>query len=227
MNQSVIIYISGIDGCGKTTQASKLVDSLKKDGYSVDYQWLRWEPSIVNTLKFIKKLLGKNAKQSTKAAAINEKADNRWHNIKKKLMKSKIFRFLWLKYACNDYYRAYKKAIKNWNSEIIIMDRYIFDFIVDQAINFNLSAQEMQDNLDISRISRMHRPEHNIIIDIPAEVGYKRKMDGTSVSYLEQRESLYSSFSGKNVLHIDGTTNIEDIQAMIYNWVSPRLQGKE
>ena len=218
-----IIYISGIDGCGKTTQAEHLVETLKKQGISVEYQWLRWEPSIVNTLKLIKKLLGKNAKQTDKAAATNEKADSKWKTIKKQLLKSRIFSYIWLKYASMDYYRSYKKAIKHWKADIIVMDRYIFDFTVDQSINFKLNIDEMNTALARSKISKMHKPDHNIIINIPAEVGYKRKMDGTSVSYLQEREKLYSSMKGNNVLHIDGTTSIEDIQKTINDWVIPRV----
>ena len=219
-----IIYISGIDGCGKTTQAEHLVETLKQQGLSVEYQWLRWEPSIVNSLKLIKNLLGKNAKQTDKAAATNEKADSKWKNIKKQLMKSRIFSYIWLKYASMDYYRAYKKAVKYWNADIIIMDRYIFDFTVDQSINFKLDIDDMNFALAHSKISKMHKPDLNIIINIPAEVGYKRKMDGTSVSYLQEREKIYSSMQGENVLHLDGTTSIEDIQKAIYDWVTPRIK---
>lgn len=226
MKQKTIIYLSGIDGCGKTTQAMKLVETLKNQGLSIEYQWLRWEPSIVNGLKLIKKLLGKNSRQSSKAAATNEKADSKWDNIKKSLMKSRLFRYFWLKYASNDYYRAYKKAIKNWQADIIIMDRYIFDFTVDQSINFNLNLDEMIKVFSNSKISIMHNPDFSIIINIPAEIGYKRKMDGTSISYLKQREKLYNAIQGDNVLHIDGTTSIEDIQTSIYNWINPRISAQ-
>ncbi len=226
MKPEIIIYLSGIDGCGKTTQATKLVDSLKESGVSAEYQWLRWEPSIVGILKLVKRLLGKNARQSSSAAASNEKADSKWSNIKKKLMKSRLFRNMWLKYATNDYYRAYKKAIKDWQAGIIIMDRYIFDFTVDQSINFGLPVEDMQKLLASSSISKMHQPDYNIIINIPAETGYRRKMDGTSVSYLQQREKLYNSMQGKNVLHIDGTNNIDEIQATIYNWIKDKVKAE-
>jgi len=218
-----IIYISGIDGCGKTTQATHLVEQLQQQGLSVEYQWLRWEPSIVHILKAIKKLLGKNAKQTKQAAENNEKADSKWKNIKKQLMRSRLFRYFWLKYASIDYYGSYKKAIKHWNADIIIIDRYLFDFTVDQSINFKLDIDDMNNAFMHSNIAKMHKPDHNIIINIPAEVGYKRKMDGTSVSYLQEREKLYRSMKGDNVLHIDGTTSIVDIQKTINDWVTPRI----
>ena len=64
-------------------------------------------------------------------------------------------------------------------------------------------------------------------VSVHDEVGYKRKMDGTSVSYLQEREKLYSSMQGDNVEHIDGTISIEDIQKTIEDWVTPRLKGNK
>jgi len=220
----IIIYISGIDGCGKTTQATHLVNKLKENGISVEYQWLRWEPSIVNSLKVIKKLLGKNTKSSKKAVATNEKADSKWSSLKYRLMKSAAFRKLWLTYASNDYFKAYKKAIQNWNSDVVIMDRYIFDFLVDQSINFNIPVDKANTLFKKTKISKMHNPDFNIIIDITAETGFKRKMDGTSTLYLEQRAPIYSNFKNDNVLHIDGTKEITDIQEIIYNWINEQME---
>ena len=105
------------------------------------------------------------------------------------------------------------------------MDRYIFDFTVDQSINFNLSTSEMDALLKKSKVGKMLAPEYIIIIDIPAEVGYKRKMDGTSINYLEQRESLYSSLEGNNIVHIDGSQDIDKIKHEIISWIMPRIEG--
>ena len=92
MKNQIIIYISGIDGCGKTTQASQLVDKMKTGGINVEYQWLRWEPSIVNALKALKRLMGKNTKSSSKGIETNERADNKWHAFKQRLMRSRLFK---------------------------------------------------------------------------------------------------------------------------------------
>jgi thymidylate kinase len=223
MKNKAIIYISGIDGCGKTTQATQLVDTMQTRGANVEYQWLRWEPSIVNALKALKKLMGKNTKSSSKAMESNEKAENKWHAFKQRLMRSNLFRKLWLKYASNDYFKAYNKASRYWNSDIIIMDRYIFDFLADQSINFNVSTDEMNSMFEKSKIARMHKPDINIIIDIPAETGFKRKMDGTSLSHLRQREAIYSSLRGENVFHVDGHLRVDEIQQCIQKLISEKV----
>ena len=103
------------------------------------------------------------------------------------------------------------------------MDRYIFDFLADQSINFNVSTNKMDAMLDASKISNMHKPDLNIIIDITAETGFERKMDGTSLSHLRQRETIYSGFKGNNVYHVDGHLPIEARQKRIQKLVSEKV----
>ncbi|MDH5570501.1 MAG: hypothetical protein OEY89_01975, partial [Gammaproteobacteria bacterium] len=59
---------------------------------------------------------------------------------------------------------------------------------------------------------------------IPAETGFQRKMDGTSLTYLEQREYKYREMEGDNVLHLDGTREISEIQIEIQNWINDRAE---
>lgn len=219
-----LIYISGIDGCGKTTQSKMLVETLQSQGHSVEYQWLRWEPSVNNILKALRNLLGKNSKSTASSIINNEKADTRWHKLKQRLMKSGLFRKFWLYYASNDYYRAYKKARLRWKSDIVIIDRYIFDFIADQSINFGVSTEEMEKLFSSSKMAKMHQPDLNIIIDISAETGFRRKMDGTSITHLKQREGIYSNTTGENTHHINGDISIPDIQKSILNWVRDKAE---
>ena len=138
-----LIYISGIDGCGKTTQAQLLVERLRSDGKSADYQWLRWEPSIVPMIKAVKFILGKSRKPGTAETRITreDKAHSKWGGLKKRLFSSGAFRKLWLAYATRDYYRAYKKASRKWDAEYIVMDRYIFDFMIDQSLNYGINIK--------------------------------------------------------------------------------------
>ena len=69
----------------------------------------------------------------------------------------------------------------------------------------------------------MQNPDYSIFINIPAEVGYKRKMDGTSLEYLKQREALYNDFEGDTVFHVDGQQNVEKIHMDIRQWIEKKL----
>ena len=225
----ILIYISGIDGCGKTTQALNLVEWLQEQGHSAEYQWLRWEPSIVPVIKKFKKLLGKKSVSSnnknTKIADIENADHAKWGNLKNALFSSVIFRKLWLFYATRDYYRAYKKARKTWSSEYIIMDRYIADFIIDQSINFGIDVPAFIKNTEKTAIYKMETASLSVLIDIPAEVGYQRKLDGTPLAYLAERRNSYLSIpDSEKLLRLNGTDDIDEIQNSIRQWVSNHLK---
>ena len=92
----VIIYISGIDGCGKTTQARLLVDNLRNSGVDAEYIWLRWDPSFRKVFVFLKSLVGKNKRKDSISKNRKEQIQhNRWTILKKILLSNKIFRWIW------------------------------------------------------------------------------------------------------------------------------------
>lgn len=224
-----IIYISGIDGCGKTTQAQRLAARLNDAGKIAEYQWLRWEPSILPLIRKIRGgLSGKKASGSPAAGhrvADENSAHSNWKSLKRRLLSSKLFQKLWLFYATRDYYNAYRKARSTWKSDYIILDRYLFDFIVDQALNLGRDAGIFQQEIENTVLRHAQKPDITVIIDIPAELGYMRKRDGTALEYLKERETIYKNFgAAHNVLHVDGTQTPEAIHEIIYTWLEKRSE---
>ncbi len=72
-----------------------------------------------------------------------------------------------------------------------------------------------------SILSKVQLPDLKIILDVSAEVGYKRKMDGTSINYLEQREPFYQTlFGDKNAVHFNGLEPVEALSQKIFNYVN-------
>lgn len=221
-----LIYISGIDGCGKTTQAELLVSWLQANGYSAEYQWLRWEPSIVPLIKSVKTLLGKGSKKNTGnsieiRSANEDKTHMRWGNIKSRLFSSKLFQRIWLWYATRDYYKAYQKACQHWSADYIVMDRYILDFAIDQSLNYNVDTNRFLETLESTAVNLMKKPDLSILIDIPAEVGYQRKLDGTALEHLKVRRECYSQVNDSgSIVHIDGTHSVDSMHDQIRSWVA-------
>lgn len=223
----VIVYISGIDGCGKTTQAQKLVTRLNGSGRSAEYQWLRWEPSVVPLIQKLRRTLSGSKKAgpsgSEQRLRSEDSAHARWKSLKNRLFSSELFRKLWLFYATRDYYKAYRKARINWKADYIVLDRYLFDFIVDQAINFGQDPHSLRRVLEKSSLRNAQTPDFTIIIDLPAELGYERKSDGTALEYLKDREGIYGNVStADNVLHVDGKLSPDTIHEQIYSWLESR-----
>lgn len=224
---TTIIYISGIDGCGKTTQSKLLVDWLNSHGYQAEYQWLRWEPSVLPLLDSVRKLIGKGSNKAGSSKKVKEENENKahgsWRGLKSSLMSSAVFRHFWLTYAVRDYFSAYKKRRGSWESDYIVMDRYVFDFVVDQSLNFGISPDDFLAMSRATPLENMQKPAYSVFIDIPAGVGYERKLDGTSLGYLKDREALYNSYRDGNNLHVDGQQSPEKIHQEIAHWLELNL----
>ena len=104
------------------------------------------------------------------------------------------------------------------------MDRYLFDFTIDQAINVSMKPEVLDQKLRRSAVGKMQRPDLSIIINLPAEIGYQRKMDGTPVEYLQQREACYQAFAtGENAMQVDGTLSVDEINDIIYTWIIEKI----
>ena len=230
-NAMVIIYISGIDGCGKTTQAQFLVDRLKQNGLSAEYCWLRWEPSIVPLITRVKRLA--KYRRSTGSArndivSTENIHHGKWSELKKKFFSNSLFRKLWIFYACKDYLRSYRKNRLKWRCSYVILDRYFLDFAIDQSLNLSIPPNEFQELLAETALAEMKVPDLSVFIDLPADVGYKRKLDGTPLHYLQEREQLYRNITVSGpVLHVDGTQSAEDVHDEITRWVFLNIGGND
>lgn len=221
----VIIYLSGIDGCGKTTQAKLLKDRLAMHGFSAEYTWFRWQPSLRRLIDGIKRFNDhKLSMQNTDICDIENIGQHKWLMFKRKALSISILRKIWIFYACFDYYKAYKKRFQKPRCDkLFVIDRYVDDFIIDQSINFDIPPEKSNHIKTNSFIKKIPYPDYRIIIDLPAQKGYLRKKDGTSQFYLMQRESYYSSICGPNTLHVDGTKDINTIHEIIFSWVLKRI----
>lgn len=218
-----LIYITGIDGCGKTTQSKMLTDYLIEHGTNAQYQWLRWSPSIGKLISLIKK---DNVKEKIEKLAatdnctqiIENKTFVKWADFKRRVFSSEVFRFVWSKYATWDYYFAYKKSCSSWNSEVIVLDRYYFDFIVDQSLNYEESPEKFESRIGGGILKNVKKPDVFILIDITPEIGWDRKRDGTSMTHLRKLYVSYNSIkSEKSVYVIDGSMSSELVRDEIIN----------
>ena len=221
----MLIYISGIDGCGKTTQAKLLVDTLRKRGFNADYEWMRWEPTFRRVIKSFRSLIARRKiKEHDSSEELENNEHDHWNKFKRKLLSNPVIKELWWLYACADYYFSICKEFRNLYGEITIIDRYIDDFIIDQAINFNLSPEDSVKLENNVFLKKFKPPDLKIIIDLPAIEGYTRKKDGTSLKYLEKREAYYKRlYAVNNSVHLDGFEDIPSLASKIDKCVTDIL----
>jgi thymidylate kinase len=204
----MMIYLSGIDGCGKTTQAERLTVALKKRGIDASYIWLRWEPSLRKLIPFFRSMITPPDGKKTERAEIENRNQDNWLKNKRKIFSNPFVRNLWWVYACADYYLACQNRLGKVDTDILVADRYLDDFIIDQAINFSLSSDEYRKLSESFFLRKFKSPAIRIIIDLPAQEAYIRKHDGTSLSYLEKREPYYKAIPG---IHLNGMNDIDSL----------------
>ncbi len=222
-----LIYISGIDGCGKTTQAKLLVDLLEENGFDAQYAWLRWEPSLKKVFSFSRLILEKSNPKKYLSKEDREKVQhNEWVSLKTKILSFNIIRRLWWIYACADYYFTSRKPFRKLNSEVVVIDRYFLDFLIDQASNLGVKPADTQKLLNNLFLQRFKPPNLSIIIDLPASEGYKRKCDGTPLDYLKDREKHYREIPpSEHTLHVNGLNDIDVVANEISQWVLKKLSS--
>jgi len=222
-----IIYISGIDGCGKTTQSLLLEKELQLKGISSKYAWLRWDPIFRKLFDFLKLIINKKKTTVNMSVTCKEQIQHKkWVLIKTKILSNCVFRLLWWEYACVDYRSSLKKQIKKFaTSDVLIVDRYVHDFVIDQAINLGMSPQDQSILIKRLKAKGFRFPDFNIIINLPAEEGYHRKLDGTPLDYLKERELRYRMIPiNDHTLHLNGMKQIDELAHSILTWVTNAIK---
>jgi len=223
----LIIYISGIDGCGKTTQSKLLVDTLVDRGLDVCYLWLRWEPSFRRMFRFFRLIIaGRKKNENLDIQKVENLVENNWLDFKRRVLTNAWIRKIWWFHACADYYYSSRKRFRSLDAEIIVIDRYLDDFIIDQACNLALPPERAYILANNIFLKRFMAPDLRIVIDLPASEGYARKRDGTSLNYLKRRELYYKSLSASdNTVHLNGLDDVLSLAKQIESCARNMLAG--
>lgn len=220
-----LIYISGIDGCGKTTQAKLLVRYLTNQKISAQYVWLRWQPSLKRLLSSFRSLLGNRKHSKLSKEGLENSECDKWIYFKTKILSHKLIKWLWWHYACADYYFTIRKSFNKLKSDVVVVDRYLLDFLIDQAFNMRVTLTDMEKLMNNFFLKRFKPCDLNIIIDLGAWEGYMRKLDGTPLDYLKDREKRYGEIPhSDNTIHVNGLDEIDVIANKISTCVSQKLR---
>lgn len=210
MKKPILICFQGNDGSGKSTQVKKLKSSIEKEGLNVSYVWNRFKPrlslpitKLVKLLFFRKKGIYENYSEHVKQ--------------KKSLVQNnfiaKAYKYVWLSdYISQILFRLAKSYIK---SDVILLDRYYYDAVVDISTDLNFSKKDTIKL--VNKISKIFpSPDLIFLLDVPEEVSYERKDDIPSIEYIKERRQVYLAIGVfLEMFIIDGTKNKDEIHSII------------
>ncbi len=202
-----IIYLLGIDGSGKTTQAHNLLEYLRKKGLKANYLYARYFPFLSMPLKLMSKLF--IYKKDSEFGNFERYSVKKTNFSKKHTLLAKFYIIICLiDYIIISLPRVYYKY---FTSRIIVVDRYLIDFVTTLTIAAGLSVEE---SLKLFRVLQRIFPKASycFFINIDINTAFSRKNDIPSKIYLEDRMKYYKKFiEGFNFYHIDGGQKPEDV----------------
>jgi thymidylate kinase len=208
-----MLVLSGLDGTGKSTQAGILAGRLAEQDMETSIVWNRWSPAFTAPLiKAAKKRISPRPD-----AATEEYTD--FTRSKRERMRSPLKRSLWQAMVWSEYtVQVHSRLLgAGYPRRAIISDRYVYDTLVDMAVNFSLEPGELETLCSHALLSLFPVPASFVVIDIDPETGSKRKSDGTPPEYLADRRPFYleiARLTGAAV--VDGNGTIEETAAGIW-----------
>ena len=185
-----LIYISGIDGAGKTTISKALLNKFKPE--KAHYSWATLRPFfLLPFIKFFKYLFVRK---------YNKFSDYSFHKQKKRESLKKISFLLVPQFivALFDYYPQflYKIFLKSFKYRVIIADRYYVDFFIERGMLADWNPQKtLEYILFFDRFFII--PNHTFYLKVNAETAFSRKNDIPSIEYLNDRAFYYDYIHNK------------------------------
>jgi dTMP kinase len=197
LNKGFFIVLEGIDGSGKTTQAKSLVNTLKEKGF--DAVFFK-EPSAGP--------LGRKLKKQAR--------------LKDGLTPEQEFE-LFQKDREENVEVNIKPALKR--KRIVVLDRYYFSTMAYQGAK-GIDIREIKERNDKIAV----QPDMVIILDVSAKTGLERIKERKKKDRLFEREDylrkvrkIFQSFSGENIVHLDGRETEQSLSVKIEDMVMGRI----
>ncbi len=215
---SSLIVLSGLDGSGKSTQIALLAEQLGAEGIPATVIWNRWKP-------FLSAGAIRLARRYLRATAGVREGDYRgFTDAKRRSMRSGWKRDLWQmmvwsEYAAQVHARLLPRRLRGL---AVLCDRYVYDTLVDVAINFSLPASRLAELMNHPLFGLFPKPGLVLFIDIDPETGAARKSDGTPAAYLADRREYYTEMArilGAPI--IDGGGSVESVSRAVWEFAAP------
>jgi thymidylate kinase len=214
--RGVAVTFSGLDGAGKSSQATLLQEALRRHGVEAAVEWVpvAINPSIGRLQSIGKRILGGVGRRAVVGGDGGDAAE---HDPGKRLVRrSTLARHLWSSIVTS------ANVLSHWRSvlrhrraaDVVIFDRYALDTAVRLHTWYGHFGSVAFQVWLIKRLSP--RPICSYFLDVPAERALARKVDKWDLPILSDQAQLYRSECGHfGVRRLDGERAADDLAAEI------------
>lgn len=190
----VIVCLAGVDGSGKTTQAKRLANDLCLMGTATSYVWNRWEPRLlVPLIEAFRVRDSGGVLQDGRPTSIRVSENPHFLERKRRVLHLRPMAWAWLTAAYLDFLvqaRARFRQVPT-GTQVIVTDRYVADFQVDQAVNLGGSSGDLERVTGMRLARGFPRPTVTYVLTVDPACAVRRKWDGLTPERLAARQSLY------------------------------------
>lgn len=209
MNPKIcLITFCGLDGSGKTTQATKLIDYMKKNKIDCEYVWLRAPEKLTLPFSVLLRILGLSKTLKTESGKRKGVTDLSKHKLLQKIWKKLLF--LDLKFV--SWYKI-KRPLKK--GKVVVVDRYVIDTLVDLVVD--TKDESVIEEAAPTYLKILPSNSQIVFLDIDPETSYERNKE-ENFEILNLRRSLYLKLENFcNMTIIDSKKSVDDIHSEILN----------
>ena len=208
-----VVSLSGLDGAGKSTQASRLSSSLNQLGVRAGTCWAGF--SVSPKLYRLVDTLGRRPRREAEHPDVTDSGRDPFLPSG---CRSPSTRAVWVATI------AVFNAALLWShrirfmmrTEVLIFDRYAPDTVVKLRYFY-----AMQRHLEVARAERLFTalspaPTVGFYVALPGEMAYERRPEHWSVSELSQMACLYDQQAPRfRLIELDGRRSPDDLHAEI------------
>jgi thymidylate kinase len=232
----LLIAITGIDGCGKSTQVKMMSERLSAEGWDAVSLWTGGNKTLSRPLVRAGQFLlraprrGRDRRFYARDAARQSLSQefSAYLGSSHRLFRHGLMRRAWTDLSLAEHALEIAVAVTPHlrRGRVVVCDRYIYRTVVNLAVLLDLSEAELTRLLRHPALRLIPHPAVYVLLDIPAEVGYARKQDLPSLEYVARRVPIYRQIAAMTRMPvIDATQSPQYIHERMWDIVSEALAG--
>jgi thymidylate kinase len=233
--EAPLFCLTGIDGCGKSTQVRRLTRRLRAAGRPAVAVWTGGQKTFTGPLvrlgqrrlraprrgedrRFVARRGG-----SREVAAEYTQYLSSSHRL---FRRQRLLRRCWTDLSLIEHMLEIDWTVLPHlrKGRTVVCDRYLYRTVVNLAVLLDIPPSDLPRLLRHPTLRLVPRPTLYFLLDVPAEVAYQRKIDLPSIEYLERRVPLYrtlATLTGMPV--IDACQDPDMIENQIWTHVEQAL----
>ncbi len=224
--RSIFICFIGIDGSGKTSLARELVESTPRLGIKSKYVRCRFESFkllriFIEIVKILLAISGKKRMDNSPEGTTD----------RRQLLANPLLSKVYENLVLLDYFWQIllKVRLQLAFGINIICDRYVYDTVVDLAVDFGSTESQIQKMLG-KFLHLAPKPDLVFLVDLPTEIAYQRnlpKSDGLRMDYISERRDVYLTLGKRQEITVlNGAQSLEGLWDLVWNEVSILVRGE-